>query len=61
MSISKLSNKSMKIVVCRNYEAMSKKAVAQIVGVLKKKPNTVISIATGATPARTYELLAAEY
>jgi galactosamine-6-phosphate isomerase len=55
------SNNMVNIKVLKNFELMSQKAVAEIVKVIKKKPKAVISIATGATPARTYELLALEY
>lgn len=49
-----------KIRVAKNYEMMSQKAAEEIIKALKKKQRTIISIATGATPKRTYELLAAE-
>jgi len=49
-----------KMKVAKDYEMMSQKAAEEIIKMLKKKQRTVISIATGATPSRTYELLAAE-
>ena len=56
-----ISTKSVKIKVCKDYEVMSRKAMEVIIKTLKKKPDAVISIATGASPARVYELLAQEY
>jgi len=60
IKIDNMPNK-MKIKVCKNYKVMSEKAAAEIVRLLKKKPQAVISIATGASPSWTYELLVAEY
>jgi len=51
----------LKIKVNKNYEVMSQKAVKEIIKVITKKPSAVLSIATGASPSRTYELLAKEY
>jgi galactosamine-6-phosphate isomerase len=42
-----------------SYEEMSRRAARQIQRALRRKPDLLIGLATGATPTRTYELLAA--
>ena len=42
----------------RNYEAMSKAAAEWIAAEVKRKADSLICLATGETPTRTYELLA---
>jgi putative deaminase/isomerase len=44
--------------VFENYEQMSRAATALVVLALKQKPDLLLCLATGASPARTYELLA---
>ncbi len=47
----------MKIIVCENYEEMSKAGAAIIADLLKKKPDCVLGLATGSTPVGMYEEL----
>jgi galactosamine-6-phosphate isomerase len=44
--------------VARDYEAMSRAAAQHVAAALRAKPDTLLCLASGATPARTYELLA---
>ncbi len=44
--------------VARDYEAMSQAAAQHVAAALRAKPDTLLCLASGATPARTYELLA---
>ncbi len=48
----------MKIVVCENYEAMSKVGADIIAQLLKDKPACVLGLATGSTPVGMYTELA---
>lgn len=51
----------MRIIVCENYESLSKKA-AQIIGSqIILKPNSVLGLATGSTPEGMYENLIKMY
>lgn len=51
----------MRIIVCENYESLSKKA-AQIIGSqIILKPNSVLGLATGSTPEGMYENLIEMY
>ena len=47
----------MKVIVTKNYEQLSQKANEIIRGVLAKKPNAVLGLATGSTPAGLYALM----
>ncbi len=49
----------MKIIVCDNYEEMSKEAAKIFADVIKSKPNAVLGLATGSTPIGMYNELAA--
>lgn len=48
----------MRVIVCENYDEMSKKAAAIMAGQVAVKPNCVLGLATGSTPIGMYELLA---
>jgi galactosamine-6-phosphate isomerase len=48
-------------VVEADYDAMSRRAAEQIVSALRKRPDMLLCAATGASPTRTYELLAERY
>ena len=51
----------MRIIVCENYEEVSKKA-AQIIGSqMILKPNSVLGLATGSTPIGMYKNLIKMY
>lgn len=47
----------MKIIVCENYDEMSKAGANIIADVMKAKPNCVLGLATGSTPIGMYEEL----
>lgn len=47
----------MEVIVKENYEEMSKLAAEIIAEVVRKKPNAVLGLATGSTPAGTYKEL----
>jgi galactosamine-6-phosphate isomerase len=47
-----------RIEIAKDHEAMSRRAEAHVVRALRRKPGLVLGVATGATPARTYERLA---
>ena len=51
----------MKIIVCENYEEMSKAGADIIAGLLKEKPDCVLGLATGSTPVGMYKDLIAMY
>ena len=44
----------MKIVVCENYEEMSKVGAGIIADLLKAKPDCILGLATGSTPVGMY-------
>ena len=48
----------MKLIVCENYEEMSKEGAKIIAALLKEKPNCVLGLATGSTPVGMYDELA---
>lgn len=47
----------MRIIVEKNYEAMSKRAAEEIAKVVNNKPNCVLGLATGSTPEGLYKEL----
>ena len=47
-----------KIIRTADHEAMSQAAVARITAQLRRKPDSLLILATGGTPERTYQLLA---
>ncbi|MEM7131043.1 MAG: galactosamine-6-phosphate isomerase [Chloroflexota bacterium] len=49
----------MKIIVTTNHEELSQRAADLVVDAVRAKPNLTLCLATGSTPTRTYELLAA--
>lgn len=51
----------MRIIVCKNYEEMSKKAAQMILSQITLKPNSVLGLATGSTPIGMYENLVDMY
>ena len=48
----------MRVIVCENYEEMSKKAAQIVAGQVMLKPDCVLGLATGSTPIGMYENLA---
>ncbi len=51
----------MKIIVCENYNEMSKEGAAMIADLLKNKPDCILGLATGSTPVGMYKELIAKY
>jgi glucosamine-6-phosphate deaminase len=51
----------MRILVCDNYEAMSKKAAEMILSQITLKPDAVLGLATGSTPIGMYDELIKMY
>jgi len=49
---------NLSIEVCHDHEALSRKAARRIRNVLARKPDSLLCAAGGATPLRTYQLLA---
>ena len=47
----------MRIIVCENYEEVSKKAAQMILSQVTLKPNSVLGLATGSTPVGMYKNL----
>ncbi len=47
----------MKVIVCNNYEEVSKATADIIAEVVKNKPDCVLGLATGSTPVGAYEIL----
>ena len=51
----------MKLVLCKNYEEISKKAAELIAEQINAKPDSVLGLATGVTPVGTYSRLIEMY
>lgn len=51
----------MRILVCNNYEEMSKKAAQMIQSQITLKPNSILGLATGSTPVGMYKDLVKLY
>ena len=47
----------MRIIVCENYEEVSKKAAQMILSQITLKPNSFLGLATGSTPVGMYKNL----
>ena len=45
------------LIITNNYEEMSQKAADIFINLLKKKPNSVLGLATGSTPIGLYKIL----
>jgi galactosamine-6-phosphate isomerase len=45
--------------IAPDYESLSRRAASYVAGALRREPALLLGLATGASPARTYELLAA--
>ncbi len=48
----------MRIILCKNYEEISKEAAKLVAGLISLKPDCVLGLATGSTPVGMYENLA---
>lgn len=51
----------MEIIICENYEEMSKKAAEIFIGKVKENPKCVLGMATGSTPIGLYKNLIADH
>ena len=47
----------MRVIVCENYDEMSKAAAKLIEGLVTLKPNAILGLATGSTPVGMYKIL----
>ena len=47
----------MEVVICRNYDEMSRKAAAAVADVVRRKPKAVLGFATGSSPLGLYKEL----
>lgn len=50
----------MKVIRCPNYEAMSRAAADRVLELVRRKPDALLCLPTGASPERLYALLADE-
>ena len=48
----------MRVIVCENYDEMSKEAAKIVAGQINLKPDCVLGLATGSTPVGMYSILA---
>lgn len=51
----------MELILCKNYDEMSKRAAELVAEQVKNKPDSVLGLATGATPVGTYSRLIEMY
>ena len=51
----------MRIIICKNYEEISKEAAEIIIKQVNKKRDSVIGFATGASPVETYKRIIESY
>ena len=51
----------MKVIVCKDYDAMSKKAYEYMKECITSKKNAVLGLATGSTPVGLYKEMVADY
>ena len=49
------------LIITNSYEEMSQKAADIIIELLKKKPNSILGLATGSTPLGLYKILISKY
>lgn len=47
----------MRVVICENYEEMSKQAAKLVISQVNLKPNSILGLATGSTPIGMYDKL----
>ena len=51
----------MNVIICKNYHEISKKASEIVIDQIKRKPTSVLGLATGSTPLGLYEYLSKAY
>ena len=44
----------MQVILCKNYDEISKKAAEIVAEQIEKKPNSVLGLATGSSPVGMY-------
>jgi len=49
--------KNVKVLVCKDYDTLSKKAAGILAGIVNVKPNAILGLATGSSPVGTYKEL----
>ena len=49
------------LIITNSYEEMSQKAADIFIELLKKKPNSILGLATGSTPLGLYKILISKY
>ncbi len=54
----KICKKNMKVIVCEDYEELSRQSAELIEKQIHLRPNSVLGLATGSTPIGTYRILA---
>ena len=51
----------MRVIVCENYEEVSKEAAKLVAGLINLKPDCILGLATGSSPVGTYQNLIKAY
>lgn len=51
----------MKIIICDNYDEMSRRAAEMVIAEVAQKPDSVLGLATGSTPVGMYKILIEAY
>ena len=51
----------MKVIICKNYDGMSRRAASLLLAQLVHKPNSILGLATGSTPLGLYKELIEAY
>lgn len=51
----------MKVIICKNYDSMSRRAASLLLAQLVNKPNSILGLATGSTPIGLYKELIGAY
>ena len=51
----------MKVIICKNYDDMSRRAASLLLAQLVTKPNSILGLATGSTPVGLYKELIGAY
>lgn len=54
-------NTNVKVLVCDDYETISKRAAGILAGIVNNKPNAILGLATGSSPVGTYQELVKLY
>lgn len=60
-TVTNVLKKNIRVIVCEDYETISKKAAAILAGVISLKPDCVLGLATGSSPVGMYQELVKKY